>query len=87
MTATIADPTDRSRVGDVSAPVPIGDASAPAPVGDASLPYRCLDVNLPGIRISIGDASPPTQCTTAPTSDPAGRFAGEIGRRHAMGRG
>jgi hypothetical protein len=44
MTATIADPTDRSRVGDVSAPVPIGDVSAPAPVGDASLPYRCLDV-------------------------------------------
>jgi hypothetical protein len=54
-------------VGDVSAPVPVGDVSAPVAVGDASLPYPCLDVTLPGIRISIGEASPPTQCVTAPT--------------------
>jgi hypothetical protein len=36
-------------------------------VPQAGLPYPCLDVNLPGIRISIGDASPPTQCFVAPT--------------------
>ena len=77
-TPTAPTPVDNASppapVGNASPPAPVGNASPPAPVGAASapvpqagLPYPCLDVNLPGIRISIGDASPPTQCFVAPT--------------------
>jgi hypothetical protein len=52
-------------VGDPSPPAPVGAVSPPAPVQDQSLPYPCVDLQVPGMRISIGDASPPTRCFVA----------------------
>jgi hypothetical protein len=53
-------------------PAPVGDASPPVPasppVQAQSLPYPCLDVQVPGMRISVGDASPPTRCFVAQSS-------------------
>jgi hypothetical protein len=46
-------------------PAPVGNASPPAPVQAQSLPYPCVDVQVPGMRLSIGDASPPTRCFVA----------------------
>ena len=72
--APVGNTSPPAPVSNLGAPAPVGGASAPAPVGNASapapragLPYPCLDVNLPGIRINIGEASPPTQCFVAPT--------------------